>query len=179
MAFLALAFRKLLRDERGAELVEFAITAAVLLMLILGIADACRAMYDYHFVAYAAQEGTRYAQVRGADWTSSCSTSAPPNFTLTYSCKAAATDVQNYVLSLASTSAIAPGSVSVNTTSSYMWPGTTPSCSGAPCAGCSTNANAQGCYVRVTVSYPFTFMFSYFRRASVTLSATSEGEIQY
>ncbi len=53
-------------DERGSSAVEFALSAAVLFMLMFGVMLMCLALYSYHFVAEAAREGTRYEMVRGS-----------------------------------------------------------------------------------------------------------------
>lgn len=165
---------RLAGDEGGSSLVEFAISATLLLVTMFSILDFARALYAYHFVSYAAEEGARFAMVRGVDWSSSCSTSAPPNYTQSYDCDASAGDVQNYVQSLA-TVGITGGSV----TASALWPGTTPDCTTTPCTDCSSAANSQGCYVQVQVTYPFTFVTPFLSRASITMTATSEKVIQY
>ena len=148
---------------------EFAICSILFLTMILGIADVCRAMYAYHFVTYGAQQGARYAEVRGNSWSGSCSTSAPPNFTFSFSCKASSGDVQNFVKSLGG---LNPSNVSVATT----WPGTTPDCSSS-CSACATT-NSQGCTVKVKVTYAFTFIVPFLKKTSVNLSATSQKVIQ-
>ncbi len=48
------------RRERGSNLIEFALIAPVLLLIILGILDFGRAIYAYSVVANAAREGARY-----------------------------------------------------------------------------------------------------------------------
>jgi len=166
------------REERGSNLVEFSLVATLLFLLLIGIIDCSLAFYSYHFVSSAAEEATRYAAVRGADWSSTCSTSAPPNFSLGYDCSASASDIQNYVQSLAPPGIVA-SSITIDTTSSYVWPGTTPDCSTGPCTPCSTNSNGQGCFVRVQVSYPFQFTLPLLPQSSLNLTATSEKVIQY
>lgn len=170
--------RRFLQDQRGSKLAEFALVVTLFFMLIMGILDCSIALYAHHFVSWAAQEGSRYAAVRGADWSADCSTSAPPGFTLGYDCIASPSDIQNYVQSLAPPGLV-PSSITVNTTSSYVWPGTTPDCSTAPCTACSTNNNKQGCFVRVQVTYPFTFTLPLLPHSTLNLSATSEKVIQY
>ncbi len=163
---------RLLREERGTALVEFAMTAWLLILLLFGVFQWMFAMYAYHFTTYAAQQGTRFAMVRGNTWSknisTNCSTSAPPNFTMVYDCTASITDIQNYVQSLATTG-INASNVTINTTSSYVWPGKTPD---NTTTGCST-ANSQGCLVKVTVSYTFNFLPS-MPMTAVNMSATSE-----
>jgi len=175
--------QKLLRlacDESGAELVEFAMTALILMGLMVGMIGFMLAMYAYHYVSSAAQQGMRFAIVRGYTWskdeTVNCSTSAPPNFTMAYNCTATATDIQNYVKSLA-TGGINSSNVTIDTTSSDLWPGTTPDCTSS-CSGCSPT-NSQGCLVKVKVSYTFDFfkLFPLQKLSNWSMSATSEGVI--
>jgi len=150
-------------------MVEFALASTIFFATILGIADLSRAMYVYHWVTYASQEGVRYAIVRGADWTSACNTSAAPNFAMNFNCKASTTDVSNFVKSLG---AINMSNVLVTTT----WPGTTADCSSS-CTACTTT-NAQGCMVQVKVNYSFTFITPFMKRTSVNLYGTGEKTIQ-
>jgi Flp pilus assembly protein TadG len=175
------AIQKLLRfarDEQGATLVEFAMTALILVAVVAAVLQWSVAMYAYHFTTYAAQEGARFAAVRGHTWSKStatnCSTSAPPSFTMPYECTASAADIQNYVQSLA-TPGISTTGVTINTSSSYVWPGTTPDCTSS-CTACSTNANSQGCMVKVTVSYTFNLL-PLLKSSAFTMSATSEDAI--
>lgn len=163
----------LAREERGSSLVEFAMTGWILMLLLLGIFQCMIAMYTYHFTTYAAQQGTRFAMVRGATWSqniaTNCSTSAPPSFQMKYNCTASSSDIQNYVQSLATPGILASG-VSINTTSSYVWPGKTPD--GVTCS----TVNSQGCLVKVTVSYTFNFV-PYMRISAIVMSSTSETSI--
>lgn len=167
--------RRLAREEHGAELVEFAMTVLILMSLLVGAIGFTLAMYTYHFVSSAAQQGMRFAVVRGYTWsknvTANCSTSST-NFAMVYDCTASATDIQNYVQSLA-TAGINPANVAINTDGSYVWPGNTPA------GGTCSPANSQGCLVKVTVSYTFTFfnLFALQKLPALSMSATSEGVI--
>lgn len=168
---------RLVREERGSELVEFAMTALMLMGLIAGMFEFALAMYAYHFVSSAAQQGVRFAIVRGYTWskdeTTSCSTSAPPSFTTAYDCTASSTDIQNYVQSLA-TFGINTSNVTIDTTSADVWPGTTPDA-----VACSPT-NSQGCLVKVKVSYTFNFFKNVYPLSNLpglSMSATSEGVI--
>jgi Flp pilus assembly protein TadG len=158
---------RLAREERGSTLVEFAIAGWLLILILLGVFQAAFAMYAYHFTTYAAQQGARFAMVRGQTWsenvTTDCGTSAPPNFTMKYACTALSSDIQNYVQSLA-TGGINASGVTVN---SNNWPGATPD--GATCS----TTNSQGCLVKVTVSYTFNFL-PFVSKTALTISATSE-----
>jgi Flp pilus assembly protein TadG len=164
---------RLAREEGGAELVEFSMAALSLIVVLFGTFNWMFGMYAYHFAAYAAQEGTRFAQVRGHTWskntTTNCSTSSGSNFAMVYNCTASGTDIQNYVQSLA-TPGINSNNLTINTTSSYVWPGKTPDGTTTPC---STNANSQGCLVKVTVSYTFNFL-PFAKGTSMPITATSE-----
>jgi Flp pilus assembly protein TadG len=152
--------KRLAGDEDGAELVEFSISASILFMLIFGIIEFCLLIYSGSVVAYAAQQGARYAMVRGSDWASPCST------TLTYGCKAALGDVQNYVLSLPH-----PG---VNLTTSNI----TPTWLLTNAAGVACTQYTQGCQVKVTVSYTFGLKIPFIPAASIPLTSTSIETIQ-
>jgi len=163
-------WKKFLGDENGgSELLEFGLTSVLLMTLMLGAVDTSRALYAYHFVTHAAQDGARYAMVRGADWTSSCSTSAPPSFTMPYGCEVSNADVTNYVKSLG---LVNTSNLTVTTT----WPQTTPDCSSG-CSACTT-AQSKGCMVKVNVKYKFTFATPFFKQTSVNFSSTSEQVIQ-
>lgn len=153
-----------LREKRGDALVEFTVSAVVFLTILFGIMDFARAVYIDHFVSHAAQDGTRYAIVRGGTWASnSCATTA------TMDCAATAADIQSYIRGIAPPGVTA-SSVNVATT----WPGTT--ISGAS-AGCSPT-NTPGCLVKVSVSYNFSFLLPFMPTAGVTFTSTSEQVIQ-
>jgi Flp pilus assembly protein TadG len=61
----AIDLRKLGRDERGAELVEFAMVAPLLLALIAGIVDFGRMFQRLEVTTNAAREGARLASLPG------------------------------------------------------------------------------------------------------------------
>jgi len=52
-----------LRDARGVSSVEFAMVAALFLMVVLGIVDFARALWDWNAAAKATQAGARFAAV--------------------------------------------------------------------------------------------------------------------
>jgi Flp pilus assembly protein TadG len=160
---------RLASEESGSELVEFAVSTLILMGRLVGVREFALAMYSYHFLSTVAQQGTRFAMVRGQTWskdkTANCSTSAPPHFTMAYDCTASSTDIQNYVQSLAM-AGMSPSSVKVNS----VWTGATPD--GGTCA----TSNSQGCLVQVTVSYNFNFL-PIQHLSALPLSATSEGVI--
>jgi Flp pilus assembly protein TadG len=83
--------RKVIRGEAGQSTVEFALILLLFLMVILGIFEGSRLIFDYNIVSEAAREGVRYATVRG----SAC---ALPDGS---SCTASATQISGYVQSKA------------------------------------------------------------------------------
>jgi hypothetical protein len=54
------------RGEGAQSLVEFAIMLPILLLLVTGIFDLARAVWQENSLAYAVREGTRYAIVHGS-----------------------------------------------------------------------------------------------------------------
>lgn len=60
---IARSLRRLRRDDRGQSLVEFALVAPILLILILGIVDFARAWNVYQVLTDAGREGARNAAV--------------------------------------------------------------------------------------------------------------------
>lgn len=54
------------RDDAGQALVEFALILPILLLVIFGLFDLARAVWQENTLAYAAREGTRYAIVHGS-----------------------------------------------------------------------------------------------------------------
>jgi Flp pilus assembly protein TadG len=55
------AFRRRVRSERGAELIEFALTLPLLLLLVLGIIEFGFLFQEYEVVTNATREGARIA----------------------------------------------------------------------------------------------------------------------
>lgn len=156
--------QKLRQDEGGELLLEFAISALILMTTVLGAMDCARALYIYHFVSYAAQEGARYAIVRGARWSgTTCAT------TTSYACDATNTNVSNYVQSI-----VPPGVIASNLTVNTSWPGKTVTGS---TTGCSTS-NSDGCMVEVQVSYSFSFAMAFMPKPALNFAATAEQVIQ-
>ena len=116
--------------ERGSTLAEFALALTASITMIVGIVDFGRCLYTNHFVSNAARLATRYASVRG----SSCTAAG---------CPATAASIQTYVRGLAPE--LNQNSITVTT----QW-NTAPGCGDVAHKG-------AGCYVQVSVSYPFKF----------------------
>ncbi len=70
--------KRLFWRDGGQALVELSLILPVFLLLIIGILDVSRAIWQENTLAYAAREGTRYAIVHGS---ASLSPSSPSNTT--------------------------------------------------------------------------------------------------
>ena len=55
------------RRERGQALTEFVLVGLTFFLLVFGMIDVGRAVWNYNTLAEATREGTRYAIVHGAD----------------------------------------------------------------------------------------------------------------
>ena len=152
--------KSLVCDESGKELVEFALAASLFFTMLVGIIEFCLLMYTGNCVAFAAQQGTRYAMVRGSDWKGACQSAS------SYGCQPTAANVQDYVLGLQH-----PGINLKASNITVTWPTTT--ASGAACTQYS-----QGCQVKVTVSYTFGLSIPFVPATSIPLSSTSIETIQ-
>ncbi|MGA7063812.1 MAG: TadE/TadG family type IV pilus assembly protein [Candidatus Acidiferrales bacterium] len=159
---------------------EFALIFLVLMTMILGIIDFCRAAYSYHFVSEAAREATRWAAVNGATCgaapagDNSCNGTAPMN-----NGPASASDIQTYVTNLAppgidTSSTGCGGSACLATSASWTPVANGPTICSAAVNGVGPYPNYPGCTVEVEVSYTFNFIFPLVRTGTLTLSSTSE-----
>ncbi len=61
-----MTLRSARRDEGGQALVELAVALPLVLLIITGLFDLGRAVWQENTLAYAAREGTRYAIVHGS-----------------------------------------------------------------------------------------------------------------
>ena len=150
---------RLLRNEDGAELVEFALVSVIFFTLIFAIVEFALVLHAGNAVAMAAQQGARYAMVRGSDWTAVCSSPS------SYGCQATAATVQSYVL------AQPHGPINLQASNiEVTWLTTT-------AAGVSCTQYAQGCQVQVKVSYAFPLRLPLVS-ATIPLSSTVIETIQ-
>jgi Flp pilus assembly protein TadG len=152
--------------ERGATILEFAITLVFTFVLIFGMIDFARALYSYHYLSNAAREGARFASVRGA----ACDPAAVAP------CSAGPGDIQNFVQQIAP-QGIDSASVTINQNGSFLYPNP----NNLPI--CGTTPNYPGCTVQVQVNYPFNFIFPVsfynsspvsFQAATINMSSTSQ-----
>lgn len=147
-------------DERGSALLEFALCCLIVMATIFGILEFSRAIYIDHYLAGAARDAVRYAMVRGSTWSgTACAT--PTMF----NCDAINTDVTSFVKSTV------PGGMSADgLIVTTQWPGQT--ASGAVC-DVTQGVNSPGCVVKVTVSYPFTFVGIFLANRSFQLQSAA------
>jgi len=139
---------------------------------MFGIIDFSRALYAYHWVSYAAREGSRWASVRG---TSSC-----PGVS---QCNATTAQIQSYVQSI-----VAPGMLSqacsgnnagcITVTTSWVNTNAAP-LSGPDCTNGSGVLNGTpGCIVKVQVSYIFGFSLPFLlNRTGTTMNLQSTSQM--
>jgi Flp pilus assembly protein TadG len=142
-----------MRDERGQSLVEFALCALLLLMMLFVIIEFGRMFLLYTTVSNAARAGVRYAMVYGSD---SSSPSGPANDDAA---------VIQVVKNFASVGGLNSSNLTVHV---YYYSS----------GGVSPNCNNPGCWVKVTASYPYDPIVTYFP-LSLKLSSASEGVITF
>jgi Flp pilus assembly protein TadG len=144
---------KRLIDESGSGTLEFALSAVILFMTMLGIMEISLALYTNHMISEAAREGTRYAMVHG----NKCVVSGA-------SCTATAAQIQSYVQNLGYPG-ILPQNMTVTTTYSAYPAGNT----------CTPNANCAnpGNLVKVSVAYSFPLTIPFVPSSLLNLGSSS------
>lgn len=160
-----------MRGEKGGTLVETAFSLTLLFVFIFGIMELSLALYSYHFVSDAAREGTRYAMVRGSDWSNPCdgSGNAGSGFA-SAGCNASVADIQAYVSSLNF-----PGILITTSDVCVEFYSTPPASASSSCTNSTgTPTNASGNVVQVTITYPFTFGVPSLRKFTYSLASTSQ-----
>ncbi len=148
--------------EDGATLVEFALTASILFMIMFGIIIMSFALYTYDFVGDAARMGTRYAIVRGSDCTGFSD------------CNANESQILSYLQSIPYPG-IDPNKIKVKAS----WY-TVQQFTGSPTTitRCSTSTpgvcNFPGNEVQVQVSYGFPLSIPFWKATTLSMSSTSQ-----
>ena len=139
------------RGETGQAMVEFSMLGIVLFIMIFGMIDAGRAVWNYNTLSQATREGTRYAIVHGAD---SSNPSGPDSANFT----APSDDVMVRQTIEKFGAGLNPDRLTVE--SEWL-----------------DGSNARGNSVKVTSSYDYQPMFNFFGALSFTLSSSSTMEI--
>jgi Flp pilus assembly protein TadG len=146
-----------LRDDGGASLVEFAVSAAVLLMMIFAIIQVSLALYAYNYVSDAAREATRYAMVRGTACT------GMPD------CNADAATIQTFVRSVQY-----PGIDKNNLTAAAHWFRASQSAPTTWTVECAVQCAQPGNAVQVQVTYTYPLYVPFWKDSSVNISSVSQ-----
>ena len=167
--FLRSDMERLARDEGGSALVEIAISIMLLMTLIFSVFEVSMAVYSYHFLANAAQEGARYAIVRGGSWIPACDGNGTAGSGYGSSmCKASPADIANYVASRNFPGLhVAAANVCVQYFSSP------PATASTTCTA-NTSPNTPGSTVQVTITYPFTITVPLVPSYNFSMSSTSQ-----
>ena len=139
------------RGEKGQAMVEFSMLGIVLFIMIFGMIDAGRAVWNYNTLSQATREGTRYAIVHGAD---SSDPSGPGSGY--YTPPSTDTKITDTVATFAS------GLDESNLTVASEW---------------LDGSNQRGDTIKVTSSYDYQPMFNFFGALSFTLTSSSTMEI--
>jgi hypothetical protein len=92
---------RFIREERAQALVEFAFVLPVLLLVVTGLIDLARAVWQENTLAFAAREGTRYAIVHGARGLPALGWDDPSDPTIAAVVRAAAIGVPNITVTTA------------------------------------------------------------------------------
>ena len=128
-------------DDRGQSLVEFALLLPLMLLIITGLFDVARAVWEENTLAYAAREGTRYAIVHGTYGIPAADTTDVGNALCNPGDYVICTLIPNVVRQ----TAIGVPNITVKVTYPQAKPGTNPP---VPCAD-------RNCPVAVEASAPF------------------------
>jgi hypothetical protein len=147
------------RGSRGQGLVEIALVAPILLLLILGIFEAGRFVLYYHSLNHAAREGARLAIVRGENAFSGCP-SGPVAPTSPYSdCDPLANNIRDRVVSsgfgLDATGGLTFGGPGEEPFLKYTFPdGSEDNCRNNPPVTEGCNRRNNNVTVRLQYTYP-------------------------
>ena len=139
--------RETKRGERGQALVEFSLVSIVFFLLVFGMVDVGRAVWNYNTLAHATREGARYAIVHGGD---SLDPSGPGSDYYTEP------DTDSMVTQQVETfgGGLSPSRLTVQA----EWP---------------DGSNIAGSHVKVTSQYEFEPIFDFLGIASFTMTSSS------
>ena len=146
------------RRERGQSLIEAVFSMIMLLTVLFGIIQCSLAVYSYHFIAFAAREGARWAMVRGSACTNGTGGS----------CTATGTDIQNYVKGLGF-----PG-IDTSAMTVAVTCGANGSNPATPASTCVTPNNDPGDLVRVAITYTFPLGIPFVPTNIITMKSSSQ-----
>jgi hypothetical protein len=158
------AVRRLLKCDSGGTLVEFALSASLVIAMLFAVIEFSFALYSYHFVNEVARNLSRYAMVRG-----SSSFAVVPNHGFTDS----GATLTQYARTTFQYPGVNVGQLTVTTTwfkpiysASGHLTGWTQCASGAGC-------NAPGDAILVTATYPFLLSIPFYPNRTLNVVANS------
>jgi len=168
------------RCQAGAALVEYAFILILFMSVLFGISGFGHAIFVYHHVNNAAKEGARYATVRGynCDKDEAVHSCQASNSASGVAGPTDLTGITSYI------QAITPPSIDTSKmVITACGVSGQSACSESTPAVCSVavgtqpaTANYDGCTVKVTVSYPYNFMFPLIQTTTtITAPCTSAG----
>lgn len=142
--------------EEGAALVEFAVSTPILVTMVLGIIGFAMEVFSYNCISTAAHEGTRYAQVHGADCPS---------------CNLSSSQIASYITGIASEG------MNTNALTVNVYCG--PSGSSPPTGDCGQSTSGTpndnpGNVVYVQVKYTYTFFSTLIPIKPISIQSVSE-----
>ena len=114
-------------DDRGQSLVEFALLLPLMLLIITGLFDVARAVWEENTLAYAAREGTRYLIVHGS------AGNLPSDPTGEPACPPSPCYPTQSAIQLVQQAALGVPNVTVTITWPKTYPGTTVHCADRNC----------------------------------------------
>jgi Flp pilus assembly protein TadG len=174
-----------LKSEEGSSLVEFALSACMVLAALLGTIQLSLAFYTFNYVSDAARVVTRYAVMRGPD---SCTLDSvvDPNCNMNPSRITSSTDpTKNPLLAyLASAGFLKVDSGNVSVVATWLIPSQDASNATTWTTACpnpTTNldangnpCNAVGNAVKVVVTYNFGLVIPFWNRVTLPITSTSQ-----
>ena len=136
--------------QRGSSVLEFTLVGIPVIFILISTFELARGMWNYHTLAYAVKEGTRYASVHGVN----CSTS--PN-----TCSVTIAQITQHILDAGI------GLTSNQLSLSFTYSGGTTTCTANTCLTNNTvwppsPGNAVGNDVQITANLPFQSVISMF-----------------
>ena len=156
-----------LGNSRGQALVEFAVTIIACLALMFGVIEISRIMLCYTTVANAARIGARYAI------TNSTVPSATVN---SIGVTAIQTSVRTVVKNFAAAGTVTLSDSNIGV-DFFLPDGTSPPACTSTSVSCA--GTTPGNQVRVTVTYPYVPLLTYYSLGTINLSSTSQGVITW
>jgi Flp pilus assembly protein TadG len=179
-------------SERGSTLVEMALSSAVFLSMLFGIAQVCIALYSHNVLSEAAREASRYASIRGVNSCKYANSGTFPDCNLgptdSAGSSTASTQLQNYLLNNNY-----PGAGNLQVTANWLSPTVSPTTGSVswtlvcntsldsnapltnPVYGQACNYPGHAVQVQVTLALPLAIPFV--SSQTLTLSSTSQMKI--